>query len=581
MRLSIRRVDSVERAITTDASLVVAQESDNIIITQTTAMPNVDVLQGMDTSSSLRCQETIGGTPAQTRSERVLKQPNEPPLSKGYTSGSEEGRMEHTFELTDTVPPTPHDSPLMGGYTPGSDEGRMKILELTNICITEKLIGEIDKDENVNLVSEQGESTAKDKGKGIMQETELPKKIKKREMIQLSLDEELAQKRSGFNLQQESSKKQKLDVQTEEEDEAQDNTDQEVEEMKLYMKIVLDEEIEIDAIPLATKPLNIDKEDLEIIWKLVKDKHGNTRPKEDYERVLWGDIKVMFKPDIKRSTDSLLDSSKVDCLHTRRLMSTIEVAHSYSSSNEWRAREEDLLHASSLVFYLTFRGSPSLRFSFNPTHIPVLSFFELYHPSLRAMSTWGSHSKNMDVPTPMVEQAKLKPDLVGKPVEHTDYRSMIGSLMYVTSSRPDIMFPTCLWYPKDSGFDLTAYSDTDHAGCHLDRKTESEYVVVSGCCAQVLWMRTQLTDYGFFYDKVPIYCDSKSAIAIACNPVQRTRTKHIDVRYHFIKDHVEKGTIELYFVGSEYQLAALFTKSLPEARFKFLVEKLGMMSRET
>nr|GEV61644.1 hypothetical protein [Tanacetum cinerariifolium] len=132
-----------------------------------------------------------------------------------------------------------------------------------------------------------------------------------------------------------------------------------------------------------------------------------------------------------------------------------------------------------------------------------------------------------------------------------------------------------LWYPKDSGFDLTAYSDADHAG------SESEYVVVSSCYAQVLWMRTQLTDHGLFYDKVPIYCDSKSAIAISCNSVQHTRTKHIDVRYHFIKDHVERGTIELYFAGTEYQLTDLFTKSLPEARFKFLVERLGMMSRET
>nr|GEY45794.1 hypothetical protein [Tanacetum cinerariifolium] len=117
----------------------------------------------------------------------------------------------------------------------------------------------------------------------------------------------------------------------------------------------------------------------------------------------------------------------------------------------------------------------------------------------------------------MVEQAKLKLDLVGKLVDHTDYQSMIGSLMYVTSSRPDIMFATY----------------ADHAGCHLDRKTESEYVAVSGCCAQVLWMRTQLTDYGFFYDKVSIYCDSKSANAILCNPVQHTRTKHIDVRNLF------------------------------------------------
>nr|GEZ05132.1 copia protein [Tanacetum cinerariifolium] len=138
-----------------------------------------------------------------------------------------------------------------------------------------------------------------------------------------------------------------------------------------------------------------------------------------------------------------------------------------------------------------------------------------------------------------------------------------------------------LWYPKDSGFDLTAYSDADHAGCHLDRKTESGYVAVSSCCAQVLWMCTQLTDYGFFYDKVPIYCDSKSAVAISCNPVHHTRTKHIDVRYHFIKDHVEKGTIELYLVVTEYQLVDLSTKSLPEPRFKFILEKLGILSRET
>nr|GEW01797.1 reverse transcriptase domain-containing protein [Tanacetum cinerariifolium] len=208
------------------------------------------------------------------------------------------------------------------------------------------------------------------------------------------------------------------------------------------------------------------------------------------------------------------------------------------------------------------------------------------------------------VPTPMVEQAKLKLDLVGKSVDHIDYRTVKRIFRYLKGT-----INLGIWYPKDSGFDLTAYSDADHAGCHLDRKStygivqflgdklvcwsskkhncvsistaEYEYVAISSCCAQVLWMRTQLTDYGFFYDKVSIYCDSKSAIAISCNPVQHTRTKHIDVRYHFIKDHVKKGTIELYFVGIEYQLADLFTKSLPEARFKFLVEKLGMMSRET
>nr|GFA92649.1 hypothetical protein [Tanacetum cinerariifolium] len=131
------------------------------------------------------------------------------------------------------------------------------------------------------------------------------------------------------------------------------------------------------------------------------------------------------------------------------------------------------------------------------------------------------------LPTPMVEQTKLKLDLVGKPVDHNDYRSMIGSLMIFRYLKGTINLG--LWYPKDSGFDLTAYSDADHAGCHLDRKTKSEYVVVSSCCAQVLWMHTQLTDYGFFYDKVPINCDSKSAITISCNSVQHTRTMHIDV----------------------------------------------------
>nr|GEU33144.1 integrase, catalytic region, zinc finger, CCHC-type, peptidase aspartic, catalytic [Tanacetum cinerariifolium] len=105
---------------------------------------------------------------------------------------------------------------------------------------------------------------------------------------------------------------------------------------------------------------------------------------------------------------------------------------------------------------------------------------------------------------------------------------------------------------------------------------EAKYVSLSACCAQVLWMRTQLTDYGCHFDKIPMYCDSKASIAISCNPVQHSRTKHIDVRYHFIKEKVEKGIIELFFVRTEYQLADLFTKALPEERFKYLVRRLGM-----
>ncbi|GKA87299.1 retrovirus-related pol polyprotein from transposon TNT 1-94 [Tanacetum coccineum] len=237
--------------------------------------------------------------------------------------------------------------------------------------------------------------------------------------------------------------------------------------------------------------------------------------------------------------------------------------------------------------------------------------------------------------TPMATKP-LDADLSGTPVDQTKYHSMVRALMYLTASRPDIVHATCycaryqarptekhlkevkrifrylkntinmgLWYPKDTGFELTAFLDSDHAGCLDTRKStsggiqflggdklvswsskkqdctsmssaEAEYVSLSACCAQVLWLRTQLTDYGFHFDKIPMYCDSQAAIAISCNPVQHSRTKHIDVRYHFIKEQVEKGIVELFFVGTEYQLADLFTKALPEDRFKYLVRRLGM-----
>nr|GEY23530.1 retrovirus-related Pol polyprotein from transposon TNT 1-94 [Tanacetum cinerariifolium] len=114
--------------------------------------------------------------------------------------------------------------------------------------------------------------------------------------------------------------------------------------------------------------------------------------------------------------------------------------------------------------------------------------------------------------------------------------------------------------------------------CTALSTAEAEYVSLSACCTQVIWMRTQLTDYGFHFDKILIYCDSKSAIAISCNPVQHSRKKHIVVRYHFIKEHVEKSTIELYFVKTDYQLADIFTKALPTDRFNYLVRRLGMRS---
>nr|GEU63359.1 retrovirus-related Pol polyprotein from transposon TNT 1-94 [Tanacetum cinerariifolium] len=134
----------------------------------------------------------------------------------------------------------------------------------------------------------------------------------------------------------------------------------------------------------------------------------------------------------------------------------------------------------------------------------------------------------------------------------------------------DIIFG--LWYTKDSGFELIGFLDADYTRCKDTFKSTS-----GG--AQFLGEKL-LTDYGFNFNKIPIYCDSKSAIAISCNSIQHSRIKHIAVRYHFIKEHVEKGTIELYFVKTDYQLADLFTKALPVDCFNYLVRRLGIVPTE-
>nr|GEU46073.1 hypothetical protein [Tanacetum cinerariifolium] len=110
--------------------------------------------------------------------------------------------------------------------------------------------------------------------------------------------------------------------------------------------------------------------------------------------------------------------------------------------------------------------------------------------------------------------------------------------------------------------------------CTAMSTTEAIYLSLSVCCAQVIWMRTQLLDYGYKYNWISMYCDSKSAISISCNLVQHSKTKHIAIRYHFIKEPVEKGTVEINFVSTEYQLVDLFTKVLPKERFEYLVHRI-------
>ncbi|GJU28178.1 hypothetical protein Tco_1166799 [Tanacetum coccineum] len=103
---------------------------------------------------------------------------------------------------------------------------------------------------------------------------------------------------------------------------------------------------------------------------------------------------------------------------------------------------------------------------------------------------------------------------------------------------------------------------------------EAEYVVIAGCCAQVLLIKSQLAYYDVLYDKVPIFCDNTSSISISKNPVLHSRTKHIDIGYHFIRDHILKGDIELHFVPTDLQLVDNFTKLLAEPSFTRLVAEL-------
>nr|GEV50623.1 copia protein [Tanacetum cinerariifolium] len=163
----------------------------------------------------------------------------------------------------------------------------------------------------------------------------------------------------------------------------------------------------------------------------------------------------------------------------------------------------------------------------------------------------------------------------------------------------------------DISFTLTAFADACYAGCQDTRRstsgstqflggrlvswslkkqkstaistTEAEYIALSGCCAQILWMRLQLKDYGFDFHKIPMYYDNQSAIVLCCNSVQHSRSKHIDIRHHFIKEQVERRVVELYFVETTYQLADIFTKALPRERFKTLLPLLGIrqMSPDT
>nr|GEU48183.1 hypothetical protein [Tanacetum cinerariifolium] len=243
-----------------------------------------------------------------------------------------------------------------------------------------------------------------------------------------------------------------------------------------------------------------------------------------------------------------------------------------------RRNGNDLLLMSMMGKILFFLG---LQISQSPRGI----FINQSKYALELLKKYGFESCD-PVDTPMVEKSKLGEDREGKVVDPSHYRGMIGTLLYLTASRPNLQFAICmcaryqarptekhvhavkrifrylrgtvnrvLWYPKDSFLALTAFADADHAGCQDTRR-----------------------NCGLAFNKIPMYCDNKSVISLCCNNVQHSRSKHIDIKYHFIKEQVENGVIELYFVNTEYQLADLFTKALGRDRIDFLITKLGVRS---
>jgi hypothetical protein len=240
------------------------------------------------------------------------------------------------------------------------------------------------------------------------------------------------------------------------------------------------------------------------------------------------------------------------------------------------------------------------------------------------------------IKTPMPSNGHLDLNEEGKNIDQKVYRSMIGSLLYLCASRPDIMLSVCmcarfqanpkefhlmvvkrifrylvhtpnlgLWYPRGSTFNLLGYSDSDYAGCKVDRKStsgtcqflgrsfvswsskkqnsvalstaEAEYVAAGACCAQLLWMRLTFRDSSCKFSKVPLLCDNESAIKLANNPVNHSRTKHIDIRHHFLRDHEAKGDIALSHVSTDKQLADIFTEPLDELRLCALRSELNIL----
>nr|GEY03248.1 retrovirus-related Pol polyprotein from transposon TNT 1-94 [Tanacetum cinerariifolium] len=252
----------------------------------------------------------------------------------------------------------------------------------------------------------------------------------------------------------------------------------------------------------------------------------------------------------------------------------------------------------SLKFQMSMMGHMSFFLGLEVSQSPEGIFINQSKFALEILKKFRMDSCD-SVNTPMVDRLKLDEDPSWILIDQTRFLSMVGSLMYLTASRPDLVFTVCMCAryqakPTKKHLEDTRRSTSGSAQFLGDKlvswsskkqkstvisTTKAEYISMSGCCAQILWMRSQLTDYGFDFNKIPLYCDNRSAIALCCN--NHSRSKHINIRHHFIREQVERGVVELYFVSMDYQLADIFTKALPRQRFEFILPRLDKMADMT
>ncbi|GJW92048.1 putative ribonuclease H-like domain-containing protein [Tanacetum coccineum] len=184
--------------------------------------------------------------------------------------------------------------------------------------------------------------------------------------------------------------------------------------------------------------------------------------------------------------------------------------------------------------------------------------------------------KRVKATTPMKTSKPLLKDAEAEDVDVYLYRSMIGSLMYLIASRPDIMFDVCVC----ARFQVTPKVSHLHAAKRIFRylkvansTTEAEYVAASSCCGQVLWIQNQMLDYGYNFMNTKIFIDNESTICIVKNPVFHSKTKHIEIRHHFIRDSYEKRLIQVIKIHTDHNVADLLTKAFDVSRFQYLIAR--------